>query len=520
MKRKSGKRDLLYGGAGVAVTAGILVALTMMPLRPSGMDMGLSAVPARAAAPAAASAAVAYTQYHRADFRQAPRVYAKPAVRRVTQPDLPTVRKFPRPVLTPPVFAPPVNPLLRQLTANPECTLKVPADPLTAAGLMTPYVLSSAGIACSENSQGTAAFVQAVILDPATGQLTAYDPVVTNPGQQAAAPPVTVPPGAVVAIWTGYNGNVLKLTGPGQHSFVNFAQQSYANSPAFFVALQAAVAAGTVKVPALGTDNATGSACPTVRDFSVVDQDQSDNVPVSYGAPFNVSNGSDDDLLTFIDSSLGCTAGLWQVPLQDPGVTASGAAMTTAGPLEEVQAALMQPAPQALVPGLDPFVTLNMQPNLFLQDLYRAQVGQPPTLNSRDTTAYCQDLAAIGAPRLKADAAAEAMSAAPPFAMIGTSLATVLANRFAATWANLTCPALTGMASPITVDNANFATQAFFLGTQYTGPVTPAATATTPAPATTTLAPATTAPATPSDTTAATPSDTTAAPATDTPSTG
>ena len=183
-----------------------------------------------------------------------------------------------------------------------------------------------------------------------------------------------------------------------------------------------------------------------------------------------MSNGSDDDLLTLIDASLGCTP--WEVPLQDPGRhRRRRAAMTTAGPLEEVQAALMQPAPQALVPGLDPFVTLNGKPDLFLQDLYRAQVGQPLTFNDQDTNAYCQNLAAAGVPRLKTDAAAEAGLPAPPFAMIGTNLATVLAARFAATWANLTCPALTGNPSPITVttDGNGMAVSASLNGTQYTG---------------------------------------------------
>ena len=149
----------------------------------------------------------------------------------------------------------------------------------------------------------------------------------------------------MVTIWTGFNGNVLKLAGPGARNFVNFAQQSYDSSPRFFAWLRFDVARHLVTVPPLGADaNVNGAACPTVRDFSVVDQDQSDNVPVTYGMPFNVSNGSDDDLLTLIDAAIGCTPGLWQVPLQDPGVTQNPAmTVTTAGPLEEVQAQLMPP---------------------------------------------------------------------------------------------------------------------------------------------------------------------------------
>jgi hypothetical protein len=334
---------------------------------------------------------------------------------------------------------------LQQLTASPDCTLQVPDRPLTARGLAAPYVLHSAGMTCSEADQGTAAFVQAVIFDPATGALSTYEPAVTDAGQplRGAQPAVpVVPRGAIVTVWTGFNANVLKLTGPGARFFVNFAQQSYAGSPQFFAAVDAAIRQGRVTVPGLGTAR-DGQACPSVRDFSVVDQDQSDNVPVAYPA-YGVSNGSDDDLLVLIDSALGCTP--WKVT--DLNGLGNGG---TAGPLEEIQAAAGQQAPAALVPGLDPFVTLNGQPDQFLHNLYRAQVGQPPAGGSNDTAAYCQDLRSAGEPRLKADATAESGFPAPSFAPIGANLALVLAARFAATWQNLTCQALTGQVSPITV---------------------------------------------------------------------
>jgi len=478
VRRKQNRRGLLYGASGLAAIVSVLLLVTTMTPRPADMDMGLAATaPATLAAAARAADPAVFARVTTA--REQRGQLTDPGQPADQQPAAPVTQPAYRPGDHPggrPTAAPAQPALpdagpaaqLASLTAASDCTLTVPARPLSAQGLATPYILSNGndGTQCAETSETTAAFVQAVILDPATGALSVYDPVVTDAGHQVTAPPVTLPPGAVVTIWTGFNDNVLKLTGAGAGQFVNFAQQSYANSPAFFAVLRFDVARGLVKVPALGTSPADNMACPTVRDFSVVDQDQSDNVPVSYGAPFSVSNGSDDDLLTLIDASLGCTP--WEVPLQDPGVTVSGAAMTTAGPLEEVQAALMQPAPQALVPGLDPFVTLNAKPDLFLQDLYRAQVGQPLTFNDQDTTAYCQNLASVGAPRLKADAAVEAGFPAPSFAMIGTNLATVLANRFQATWGNLTCPALTGMTSPITVDNPAFATTASYLGTQYT----------------------------------------------------
>jgi hypothetical protein len=103
------------------------------------------------------------------------------------------------------------------------------------------------------------------------------------------------------------------------------------------------------------------------------------------------------------------------------------------------------------VPGLDPFVTRNAQPDLFLQDLYRLQVGQPLTFNGQDTAAYCNNLLNTGEPRLKLDAATEALSPPPAVGALGINLALHLAARFAATWANLTCPALTGQPSPVTI---------------------------------------------------------------------
>ena len=308
-----------------------------------------------------------------------------------------------------------------------------------------------------------------------------YNPVVSDatiPGDAAAG--TGAPPGAVIDVWTGFNGNVLKLGGDGARRFVNFAQQAYAGSPLFFFELRRAEAAGKVTVPPLGTAS-DGMACPSTRDFSVVDQDQSDNVVVKYGAPFNVVNGSDDASLNGrIDPALGCHA--WAVPL-----TSATGTMTTAGPLEEEQARAGQQAPVALVPGLDPFVTSGGKPNLVLQNLYRLQVGQPLTLNGRDTAAYCQNLAGTGEPRLKADAAVEAGSPPPAFGALGINLALHLAARFAATWTNLTCQALTGMPSPITVtvDGAGMAVTATYNAFNPAAPPVPAAAPATTAPATT-----------------------------------
>lgn len=332
------------------------------------------------------------------------------------------------------------------LTRNPDCTLKVPDHPLTAQGLSTPYELGSAGTTCSETDNNTAAFVQATIYSPSTGQLSVYNPVVKDAGAAllGSPPPVpTLPRDAVISIWTGFNLNVLKLVGPGSDRFVNFAQQSYANSGDFFYQVNRGLWRGRLAVPALGTSPVDGKACPSSRDFSIVDQDQSDNNVEAYTA-YGVSNGSDEGTTRYVQRSLGCS--VWTVPsLSAPGT------MATSGQMNEIQASVYQGRPVALVPGGDPFV-LNAGGHLSLRllNLYRAQVDQPWTWTTHDTAAYCRNLAGpSGEGRLKADATIEQAVASSNGT--GTNLANQLAGRFAATWANLNCQGLTGMASPITV---------------------------------------------------------------------
>src|SRR5205823_13290258 len=73
-----------------------------------------------------------------------------------------------------------------QDTAASTCTPVVPADPLSAKGLATPYELAGP---CHETNPDTAAFVQATILDPATGAVSVYDPLVVDRGKRPAVAP-------------------------------------------------------------------------------------------------------------------------------------------------------------------------------------------------------------------------------------------------------------------------------------------------------------------------------------------
>jgi hypothetical protein len=373
--------------------------------------------------------------------------------------------------------------------ANPNCTLLVPANPLTAAGLATPYQLSSTNAAqgpCHEANADQSAFVQAAIIDPATGNISIYNPLVIDRGTTPAVQPTApqLPSGAVVGIWFGFNGN--NLTFLKRHRFqgrnmtlnggvasgncVNglngsvFGQFAYCNAPAFFTAANTAIQAGKLTPPALQTAN-DGLPCPTTRDFGVIDQDQSDNVQTKYLVTANgqtaqltaanqaqlpgatiLSNPSDNGLLTnFIDPALGCNA--WKAPnLADNG------AMVPALPLDELQAAADQKPPVALIPLTDPMVLVNNNPSLAKTNLYRAGVDQPNAASNQDAsgTTYCSNFMSVGLPRLSLD---EPMTvqAPSPLPAVANSLFTFLAQRFNAAYTILGCQNLINKPNPVAV---------------------------------------------------------------------
>lgn len=362
---------------------------------------------------------------------------------------------------------------------NMDCTLIVPPHPLTAQGLATPYQLTATDGdkgPCNEANPNQASFVQGAVFDRATGQISIYNPLVVDQGTQPAAAPVVpkLPRGAIVALWFGSNANTLTLRGRRdslqQGHCVNgaggtiFGQVSYCNAPAFFQAANAAIKAGRLKVPALAKAN-DGMTCPTTRDFSIVDQDQSDNVTTAYllngdgqtaqDTPTNAANitnavaknGSDERLVTLVDSALGCTP--WKAPdLASPGQ------MLSALPLNELQAAADQNAPVALVPAGDPMVLNNGNANLRKLDAYRVGVDQLPVANldAASTRAYCQNLLNIAPARLQLDSQFT-QQAASPDAAVATNLFTFLAQRFVTTFEGngLNCTNILGVQDPVTV---------------------------------------------------------------------
>jgi hypothetical protein len=331
----------------------------------------------------------------------------------------------------------------RAAVPDPVCTLTVPANPLTPAGLATPYQLAN----CDETNIDQAAFAEAAVLDPA-GKLSVYHPLVVNADTQPHGTPVVpnIPAGSVVAIWFGSNADTLKVVGPGVVGGLNgdtFGQFAYINAPAFFKAAHAAIAAKTLTVPPLGvtTKGVLGKPCPTVRSFTVVDQDQSDNVSTPYWSDgkamsqvpvagwTKMTNGSDEGLLARkIDPALGCTP--WLVPTLDGTDPVSSLASN------ELSAAVNQGPPSALVPLNDPMTLVNGHFSWTKTNLYRAGVDQPPLPAGQNPRQYCTDLQAIGAPFLAANKGALTDASSPED---GVNLFDFLTPRYANALVELGC---------------------------------------------------------------------------------
>jgi hypothetical protein len=374
---------------------------------------------------------------------------------------------------------PPPPPADPSATPNTNCTLILPPSPLSAAGLTTPFQLAATNPAdgpCDEANKAQSAFAQAAIFDPQTHQISIYNPLVINQGTSAAAPttPLVLPAGAIVALWFGYNADNLTLapTVPGDLKGAHcvngtpdsvFSQYSYCNAPAFFAAANDAIANGLLTVPPLGTA-VDGMSCPTVRDYFVVDQDQSDNLPTTYlitstgmaqytqanlllpGATV-LGNPSDNRLTdVFLDGALHCQ------PWTAPDLTNNGV-LVPALALNELQARMEQPTPVALVPAGDPMVEVSGTDDMTKLNLYRMGVDQPLADSSidGDTARYCRQMLRIAPRRMFRDQALLTNFPKNPDAGAANSLFTFLAQRFVASYGILNCESLIHKEVPITI---------------------------------------------------------------------
>jgi hypothetical protein len=375
---------------------------------------------------------------------------------------------------TPPAFVGP----------NPNCTIIVPANPLSAEGLATPFELVATDPAngpCHETNPAQSVFVQAAVLDPVTGALAIYNPLVIDRGTSAAVSPVVpnLPAGAIVGIWFGYDGSVLSLMAASGSSLADskcvngtpgskFSQYAYCNASAFFQAANAAIRSQEIVVPPLGMAS-DGRKCPSTRDFFIVDQDQSDNLPTMYLASIGgrtaqdtaanrallpqaslLGNPSDNRLLDFyVDGALGCVP--WQATdLADPGHKVPALA------LNELQARMHQQTPIALVPLGDPMAQIDGVASLLKVNLYRIGVDQPTVTaeGDADTARYCRQILRVAPSRLELDESILSASASPDVAA-ANSLFTFLAQRFVTTYALLHCEPLVKLSNPVSVSTSS-----------------------------------------------------------------
>ena len=354
-----------------------------------------------------------------------------------------------------------LNQTAAQAAASMNCTITVPARPLSAQGLATPWQL---GDGCSEANTGTeGAFVEATILSP-NGALQVYNPLVVTAGTTPVAAPVapTIARGSQVIIDVGFNGTNLVLEGRGarQGHCVDalgqsvIGQVSACNAVGFYRLANAEIASGRLQVPALGTAN-DGQPCLDVRNFAIVDQDQSDNVITSYLLNANgqtaqnnaanaaavagaqtIVNGSDDKLLAaFVDPATGCT------PFTAPDMT-DPAGNSGSQALNELSARVNQQGTIAVVPPNDEMTLVNSAYSIAKTNVYRSLVDQPllpaSTNAAQVAAAYCQNMSNIAPARNQLDAARETGTGSPVPA-VGNDLATFLGNRLAMSFANLGC---------------------------------------------------------------------------------
>jgi len=337
--------------------------------------------------------------------------------------------------------------------SNTTCDIIVPANPLSAQGLATPYQLTGpngttpAQSGCEmSNGAKLGAFVQATILDPATGTLSVYEPLVITRGTKPDTPstrldPPVIPADAVVTIDFGFNGTDLVQVGATATTLAAarcvhgaagpaFGQASSCNGTTFFNAVRQAERKGLLKVPSPGTSSAivasggdlgTGRSCPVISNFEVAGLAPGESVTTSYllnpltgqtapdsttylgyiaGATLLHGNSANAVLDQYIDPILGCA------PFEAPDLS-NASVPTFSEALDEIAAAAYQPKTAALAPG-------------------------------SDTATYCQNLVNLQTPFLAANQKLLA-SGQSPVTATADNLLTFLANDLSGSFSRLGC---------------------------------------------------------------------------------
>ena len=347
------------------------------------------------------------------------------------------------------------------MKSNTTCDIIVPANPLSAQGLATPYQLTGpngttpAQSGCEmSNGAKLGAFVQATILDPATGALSVYEPLVITQGTRPDTPdrklkPPVIPADAVVTLDFGFNGAHLVQVGATPTTLADahcvsgqagpaFGQTSFCNGVNFFTAVRQAERKGLLKVPSPGTSNAivpsggdlgTGRSCPVISNYEVAGVDPGESVTTTYllnpltgqttqnnstyrgyvaGATLLHDNSANAVLDQYVDPILGCTP--FEVPdLSNANVPAFSEA------LDEIAADAYQPKTAA--PENDKVV-----------------MGE----GKSDPAKYCQNLIDIQTPFLAANQKLLATGQSPVTAT-ADNLLTFLANDLSSSFTSLGC---------------------------------------------------------------------------------
>jgi hypothetical protein len=374
------------------------------------------------------------------------------------------------------------------MQSNTTCDIIVPANPLSAQGLATPYQLTGpngmtpAQSGCEmSNGAKLGAFVQATILDPATGALSVYEPLVVTQGTRPDTPgmklnPPVIPADAVVTIGFGFNAAVLALVGGTPTTLADahcvsgqagsaFGQTSFCNGVNFFNAVRQAERKGLLKVPSPGTSNAivpsggdlgTDRSCPVIRNFEVAGLDPGESVTTTYllnpltgqtaqdnstygsyiaGATLLHGSSANAVLDQYVDPILGCT------PFEAPDLSNANVP-TFSEALDEIAAGAYQPKPAALVPENNKAVTDAGKFDPAKTNLYREELGQPlissQSGKTSDPAMYCQNLVDIQTPFLAANQKLLATGQSPVTAT-ADNLLTFLANDLSASFTRLGC---------------------------------------------------------------------------------
>jgi hypothetical protein len=343
------------------------------------------------------------------------------------------------------------------MKSNTTCDIIVPAHPLSAQGLAAPYQLTGpngttpARSGCEmSNGAKLGAFVQATILDPATGRLSVYEPLVVTQGTRPDTPglklnPPVIPADAVVTIDFGFNGTHLVQVGATPTTLADahcvsgqagsaFGPTSFCNGVSFFNAVRQAERKGLLKVPSPGTSNAivpsggdlgSGRSCPVISNFEVAGLDPGESVTTTYllnpltgqtaqdnttyqsyipGSTLLHGNSANVVLDQYVDPILGCT------PFEVPDLSSANVPAFSEA-LDEIAAGAHPPKTAALMPEND---------------------------KSSSPAMYCQNLVDIQTPFLAANQKLLATGQSPVTAT-ADNLLTFLANDLSVSFTRLGC---------------------------------------------------------------------------------